>query len=182
MLGRARREIGIPTVFNILGPLTNPAHTHYQVLGVADSSLLRTMGEALLQLGCKRAFIIHGEDGIDECSLSAPTRICEVRKGEDLREYTITPEEVGFTRVTDRRVFQGATPTFNAKMLKDLLSGQSHSPAADMICLNAGVALVANEIVSSFSEGARLALATLREGKAKRKLEDVIDYTQMLAG
>ena len=114
--------------------------------------------------------------------LSAPTRICEVRRGEDLHEYTITPEEVGFTRVTDRRVFQGATPTFNAKMLKDLLSGHSHSPAADMICLNAGVALVANEIVSSFSEGVRLALATLREGKAKRKLEDVIDYTQMLAG
>ena len=101
-VGPARREIGIPTVFNILGPLTNPAHTHYQVLGVADGSLLRTMGEALLHLGCKRALIIHGEDGIDECSLSAPTRICEVRRGEELREYTITPEEVGFTRVTDR--------------------------------------------------------------------------------
>ncbi|HXZ04419.1 MAG TPA: anthranilate phosphoribosyltransferase [Ktedonobacteraceae bacterium] len=181
-VGPARREIGIPTVFNILGPLTNPAHTHYQVLGVADGSLLRTMGEALLHLGCKRALIIHGEDGIDECSLSAPTRICEVREGEDLREYTITPEEVGFTRVTDRRVFKGSTPDYNATMLKDLLSGQNHSPAADMVCLNAGAALLANELVSSFSEGARLARATLREGKAKRKLEDVIDYTQVLAG
>ncbi|HXL37292.1 MAG TPA: hypothetical protein VN954_08860, partial [Ktedonobacteraceae bacterium] len=156
------------------------AHTHYQVLGVADGSLLRTMGEALLQLGCKRALIIHGEDGIDECSLSAPTRICEVRKGEDLREYIITPEEVGFTRVTDRHAFQGATPAYNAKMLQDLLSGQNHSPAADMICLNVGAALLANELVSSFSEGAKLAHATLREGKARRKLEDVIAYTQML--
>src|SRR6266702_1903159 len=181
-VGPTRREIGIRTVFNILGPLTNPAHTRYQVLGVADGSLLRTMGEALLQLGCKRALIIHGEDGIDECSLSAPTRICEVRKGEDLREYTITPEEVGFTRVTDRHAFQGATPAYNAKMLQDLLSGQNHSPAADMICLNVGAALLANELVSSFSEGAKLAHATLREGKAKRKLEDVIAYTQMLAG
>ncbi len=181
-VGPTRREIGIPTVFNILGPLTNPAHTHYQVLGVADGSLLRTMGEALLQLGCKRALIIHGEDGIDECSLSAPTRICEVRKGEDLREYIITPEEVGFTRVTDRHAFQGATPAYNAKMLQDLLSGQNHSPAADMICLNVGAALLANELVSSFSEGAKLAHATLREGKAKRKLEDVITYTQMLVG
>jgi len=99
-----------------------------------------------------------------------------------LREYTITPEEVGFTRVTDRHAFQGDTPAYNAKMLKDILSGENHSPAADMICLNAGAALLANEIVSSFSEGARLALATLREGKAKRKLEDVIAYTQMLAG
>src|SRR5256886_10513107 len=181
-VGPARREIGIPTVFNILGPLTNPALTHYQVLGVADGSLLHKMGEALLHLGCKRALIIHGEDGIDECSLSAPTRICEVRKGEDLREYIITPEEVGFTRVTDRHAFQGATPAYNATMLKDLLSGQNHSPAADMICLNVGAALLANELVSSFSEGAKLAHATLREGKAKRKLEDVIAYTQMLAG
>ena len=181
-VGPARREIGIPTVFTILGPLTNPAHTHYQVLGVADGALLRTMGEALLHLGCKRALIIHGEDGIDECSLSAPTRICEVRQGEDLREYTITPEEVGFTRITDRHFFRGAAPEYNATLLKDLLSGQNHSPAADMICLNAGAALLANELVGSFSEGISLALATLREGKAKRKLQDVIDYTQMLVG
>src|SRR6184192_2363946 len=181
-VGPTRREIGIHTVFNILGPLTNPAHTHYQVLGVADGSLLRTMGEALLYLGCKHALIIHGEDGIDECSLSAPTRICEVRKGEDLREYTITPEEVGFTRVTDRHAFQGATPAYNATLLRDLLSGQNHSPAADMICLNVGAALLANELVSTFSEGAKLAYATLCEGKAKRKLEDVIAYTQMLVG
>jgi anthranilate phosphoribosyltransferase len=181
-VGPARREIGIPTVFNILGPLTNPAHTHYQVLGVADRSLLRKMGEALLHLGCKHALIIHGEDGIDECSLSAPTRICEVRKGEDLREYTITPEEVGLTSVTDRRAFQGATPTYNAKMLKDLLSGQDHSPAADMLCLNAGAALLANELVTSFSEGVKLARATLHDGKARRKLEDIIAYTQILAG
>src|SRR3989441_9779473 len=181
-VGPARREIGIPTVFNILGPLTNPAHTHYQVLGVADGSLLRTMGEALLQLGCKRALIIHGEDGIDECSMSASTRICEVRKGEDLREYTITPEEVGLTSVTDRRSFQGATPEYNANLLRDLLSGQNHGPAADMICLNAGAALLANEMVTSFSDGIKLARATLREGKAGRKLEDVVTYTQMLAG
>jgi anthranilate phosphoribosyltransferase len=181
-VGPARREIGIPTVFNILGPLTNPALTRYQVLGVADGSLLLKMGEALLHLGCKRALIIHGEDGIDECSLGAPTRICEVRKGEDLREYTITPEEVGFTRVTDRHAFQGETPAYNAKMLKDLLSGQNHGPAADMLCLNAGAALLANELVASFSEGTKLAQATLCEGKARRKLEDVIEYTQMLAG
>ena len=181
-VGPARREIGIPTVFNILGPLTNPALAHYQVLGVADGSLLRTMGEALQQLGCKRALIIHGEDGIDECSLSAPTRICEVQQGEVVREYTITPEEVGFTRVTDRQFFRGATPEYNAKMLKDLLSGHNHGPAAEMICLNAGAALLANEIVGSLSEGARLAIATLREGKAKRKLQDVIEYSQMLVG
>lgn len=173
-VGPVRREIGIRTVFNILGPLTNPAHTRYQVLGVADSSLLRKMGEVLLHLGCKHALIIHGEDGVDECSLSAPTRICEVRKGEELREYSITPEEVGLTRITDRQAFQGGDPVYNAAMLKELLSGQHNGPAVDMLCLNAGAALLANEQVTSLADGVKLARARLHEGKARHKLEDVI--------
>src|SRR5437660_5268660 len=85
-VGPTRREIGIRTVFNILGPLTNPAPTRFQVLGVADGSLMPKMGEVLLHLGCEHAIIIHGGDGIDLCSMSAPTRICEVRKGQELRE------------------------------------------------------------------------------------------------
>src|SRR5579859_3666457 len=126
-VGPTRREIGIRTVFNILGPLTNPAHTRYQVLGVADSSLLSKMGEVLLHLGCTRALIIHGEDGIDEFSLSAPTLICEVRSGQELREYTITPEEVGLTSVIDRQAFQGGDPAYNANMLRNLLDDYSES-------------------------------------------------------
>lgn len=180
-VGPTRREIGIRTVFNILGPLTNPAHTHYQVLGVADGSLLRKMGEVLLHLGCEHALIIHGEDGIDELSLSAPTRICEVRRGEELREYTITPEEVGLTSVSDRKAFQGGDPAYNAALLRDLLSCQVNGPAADMLCLNAGAALLANDQVSSLTEGIKLARATLCEGKAKRKLEDVIACSQAQA-
>jgi anthranilate phosphoribosyltransferase len=176
-VGPTRREIGIRTVFNILGPLTNPAHTRYQVLGVADGSLLRKMGEVLLYLGCQHALVIHGEDGIDECSLSAPTRICEVRKGQDLREYTITPEDVGLTSIPDRQAFQGGDPAYNAMMLRDLLSGQSERPATDMLCLNAGAALLANERASSLADGVKMARATLREGKAKRKLDDVISCT-----
>jgi anthranilate phosphoribosyltransferase len=177
-VGPTRREIGIRTVFNILGPLTNPAHTRYQVLGVADGSLLSKMGEVLLHLGCTHALIIHGEDGIDEFSLSAPTRVCEVRRGEELREYTITPEEVGLTRVTDRRLFQGSDPVYNANFLKELLDGQADNPAADMLCLNAGAALLVNERVTSLADGVKLARATLREGKARRKLEDVVACTR----
>jgi anthranilate phosphoribosyltransferase len=173
-VGPTRREIGIRTVFNILGPLTNPARAHYQSLGVADGSLLRKMGEVLLHLGCKHALIIHGEDGIDECSLSAPTRICEVRSGEALREYTITPEDVGLTRINDRAAIQGGDPTYNAALLKDLLSGQTNGAASDMLCLNTGAALLANEQVSSLGEGVKLARATLKEGKARRKLEEAI--------
>ncbi|HZU68850.1 MAG TPA: anthranilate phosphoribosyltransferase [Ktedonobacteraceae bacterium] len=180
-VGPTRREIGIRTVFNILGPLTNPAHTRYQVLGVADGSLLRKMGEVLLRMGSEHALIIHGEDGIDECSMSAPTRICEVRKGQELREYTLTPEDVGLTRVTDRQPFQGGDPAYNAEMLRNLLSGESNGPAADMLCLNAGAALLANEKVASLPDGVKLARETLRTGKAKHKLVDVIDSSRSLA-
>src|SRR5262249_51353435 len=136
-VGPTRREIGVRTVFNILGPLTNPARAPYQVLGVPDPSLLRRMGEVLLYMGCKHALIVHGEDGLDECSLMAPTRICEVRQGADLREYTITPEGVGLTRASDRQALQGGDPAHNARMLQQLLSGDADGPAADMLCLNA---------------------------------------------
>ncbi|MFL5628869.1 MAG: anthranilate phosphoribosyltransferase [Ktedonobacteraceae bacterium] len=179
-VGPTRREIGIRTVFNILGPLTNPAHTRFQVLGVADGSLLRKMGEVLLHLGCQHALIVHGEDGIDECSLRAPTRICEVRSGEELREYTITPEEAGLTRVADPLPFQGGDPAYNAGMLRELLSTYTPGPATDMLLLNAGAALLANEQVASFSDGVKLARATLCEGKAKQKLDDVIACSRSL--
>lgn len=179
-VGPTRREIGIRTVFNILGPLTNPARTRYQLLGVADGSLLRKMGEALQRLGCQHALIIHGEDGIDECSLSAPTRICEVRRGQELHEYTITPEEVGLTRSSDRQVFQGGDPAFNAELLRDLLSKYREHPASDMLCLNAGAALLANEQVATLCEGVKLARATLRDGKARQKLVDVIACSRQL--
>ena len=177
-VGPTRREIGIRTVFNILGPLTNPAHTPYQVLGVADGSLLRKMGEVLLHLGCQHALIIHGEDGIDECSLSAPTRVCEVRHGEELREYTITPEQVGLSSASDRQAFQGGDPAYNANLLRDLLDGKANGPAADMLCLNAGAALLASEQAESLADGVRLARATLSEGKARQRLSDVIACSQ----
>jgi anthranilate phosphoribosyltransferase len=181
-VGQARREIGIRTVFNILGPLTNPAHVRYQVLGVADGSLLPRMGEVLLHLGCQHALIIHGEDGIDECSLSAPTRICEVRHDKGMREYTITPEEVGLTRVAGRQPFQGGDPAQNASMLQELLSGHCDGPATDMICLNAGAALLANEQVASLIDGVKLARAALREGKARHKLADAVAWSSALVG
>jgi anthranilate phosphoribosyltransferase len=180
-VGPTRREIGIRTVFNILGPLTNPAHTRYQLLGVADGSLLRKMGEVLRLLGCRHALIIHGEDGIDECSLSAPTRVCEVRGQEELCEYVFTPEDAGLTRYTDRQAFLGGDPGENALTLRRLLAGEIAGPLADMLYLNTAAALLANECVDSLAEGVKLARSTLRTGQARRKLEEVIACSQALA-
>ncbi len=177
-IGPTRREIGIRTVFNILGPLTNPALTPYQMLGVAEESHLRKMGEVLLQLGCRHALIVHGADGLDECSLSAPTHICEVRSGQELREYTITPEEVGLTSIADRQQILGSDPAHNATLLRALLSDASDTPAAQMVYLNAGAALLASEQVATLTEGVKLARATLSEGKAQRKLVEVIECSQ----
>ena len=179
-VGPTRREIGIRTVFNILGPLTNPARTPYQILGVPDTILLRKMGEVLLYMGCRHAILVHGEDGLDECSISAPTHICEVRAGEPLREYTITPEQVGLPRANSRQSVQGGDPAYNAAMLRELLSEYTDTPATHMLCLNAGTALLACDLVSSLAEGVKLAQATLREGKAKRKLTEVIECSQAL--
>jgi anthranilate phosphoribosyltransferase len=179
-VGPTRREIGIRTVFNILGPLTNPARTPYQVLGVPDASLLSKMGEALLHMGCRHALLVHGEDGLDECSISAPTYVCEVRAGEALREYTITPEEVGLPRANNRQGIQGGDPIHNATMLRELLSTYIDTSATHMLCFNTGVALLACDLVSSLPEGVKLAQTTLKEGKARRKLAEVIECSQAL--
>ena len=177
-VGPTRREIGIRTVFNILGPLTNPAHTPFQVLGVPDPSLLRKMGEALLHLGSRHAIIVHGEDGLDECSITAPTHICEVRAGEPLREYVVTPEQVGLVTSSDKQSVQGGDPEQNAEIMHDVLSDYHETPASHMLVFNAGAALLACDLVSSLPEGVKLAQATLREGKARRKLVEIIEYSQ----
>jgi anthranilate phosphoribosyltransferase len=177
-VGPIRREIGIRTVFNILGPLTNPAHTPHQLLGVPEIGLMRKMAEALLNLGCHHAIIVRSEDGLDECSISAPTHFCEVRAGEPLREYTITPEQVGLTSATSLQAVQGADATYNAAMLRELLSEYTDTPPTRMLCLNAGAALLACDGVPTLEDGVKLAQATLREGRGKRKLAEIIEFSQ----
>ncbi len=178
-VGPTRREIGIRTVFNILGPLTNPAGAAYQVLGVPDASLVRKMGEALLRLGCKRALVVYGEDGMDEISLGAPTIICEVLGGQgDLREYRITPEDMGVSRQS-RAAVRGGDAAFNANLLRETLSGTRSDAYADMVSLNAGAALLASERVSTLAEGVKLARETIRSGRAVQTLESVASLSQV---
>lgn len=177
-VGPTRREIGIRTVFNILGPLTNPAGAAYQVLGVPDASLVRKMGEALLRMGCKRALVVFGEDGMDEISLGAPTIICEVLGGQgDLREYRITPEDMGMSRQS-REAVRGGDAAFNASLLRETLAGTRSDAYADMVSLNAGAALLASERVGTLAEGVKLAHETLRSGRATQTLEAVAFLSQ----
>ncbi len=178
-VGPTRREIGIRTVFNILGPLTNPAGAAYQVLGVPEAALVRKMAEALLHLGCKRALVVYGEDGMDEMSLGAPTLVCEVLGSRgDLREYRVTPEDVGMTR-QDRETVRGGDAAFNAGLLRDTLAGRLNDARADMVSLNAGAALLASERVSTLADGVKLAQETLRAGRATETLEAVAALSQV---
>jgi anthranilate phosphoribosyltransferase len=180
-VGPTRREIGIRTVFNILGPLTNPAGARYQVLGVADAKLLRLMGEALLRLGCARALIVHGEDGLDELSLSAPTRVVEVDGARgDLREYTIQPSDVGLTPRA-RDTVLGGDAQQNAARMRTLLAGQESGPLADMVALNAGAALYVTGSSESLGEGVRQAAGALRSGRAAGTLDALAAKTRALA-
>ncbi len=180
-VGPTRREIGIRTVFNILGPLTNPAGARYQVLGVADPSLLRLMGEALLRLGCDHALVVHGEDGMDELSLSAPTRVCEVRGGPgDLLEYSVAPEAVGLER-RPREAVLGGDAQRNATLLRDVLGGRIDGPPAEMVALNAGAALYVAGRADSIADGVRLARDGLRNGQALPTLEALVSTSRALA-
>ena len=181
-VGPTRREIGIRTVFNILGPLTNPAGVRYQVLGVADASLVRLMGDVLLRLGCARALVVHGEDGVDELSLSAPTRVCDVRgDAGTLREYTVTPEDVGMQR-RSRDEVRGGDAMHNASILRGLLSGEMTGAPADMVAFNAGAALVVTGRAASLADGVRQAQDVLRGGRAARTVDALVATTRELTG
>jgi anthranilate phosphoribosyltransferase len=179
-VGPTRREIGIRTVFNILGPLTNPAGVRRQVLGVADPTLLRLMGEVLQRLGCERALVVHGEDAMDEISLSAPTRVCEVQGAGALLEYTIAPEELGLS-VRPREEVRGGDATQNAALLRRVLAGEETGAPADVVALNAGAALFVTEHARSLADGVRHAHEMLHSGRAIRTLDALVATSRALA-
>jgi anthranilate phosphoribosyltransferase len=176
-----RREIGFRTVFNILGPLTNPARVKKQVLGVADVALVRPMAEVLLRLGVRRALVVHGEDGIDEFSLSTFTRVAEVDgDAETIREYRVHPTDVGLTSAP-REAIAGGDAKRNAHLLRGILAGEVTGAPADVVCLNAGAALYAAGRAPTIAEGVTLARAQLRPERALRTLGAFIALSQDLA-
>ena len=167
-VGQVRRELGIRTVFNILGPLTNPAHPTRMVLGVYDEYLLEPLAQVLLSLGVKRGMVVYGKDCLDEISLSAPTAVCEFKDGW-FRRYEVTPEEYGLVRCTKKDI-EGGTPEENAAVTRAILSGGTGAKT-DIVLLNAGAAIYVGGKAESIADGIRAARDVVASGAAMKKLE-----------
>jgi len=171
----ARRDLRLRTVFNLLGPLTNPAHASAQGVGVYSHSLVEKLAEALSMLGLKRAFVVHGADGLDEITITGPTRVAEVRDGQ-VHTYEVTPEEFGFERAPIEAI-SGGDATENASYIRGILTGQ-HSARRDVVLLNAAAALVAAEKAHHLRDALPLATQAVDSGTAAAKLEQLVRFTK----
>ncbi|HLZ35826.1 MAG TPA: anthranilate phosphoribosyltransferase [Nitrospira sp.] len=169
-----RGELGIRTMLNLLGPLTNPAGATIQVLGVYEQRLTDLLGKVLMRLGSQHCFVVHGMDGLDEITLTDRTIVSEA-KGGVLSNYVVTPEEFGLTRVRPKDL-AGGSPDDNAKITKEILHGRK-GPKRDVVCLNAAPALVAGRKAKTLQEGFRLAGRTIDSGAAAEKLARLVAYT-----
>jgi anthranilate phosphoribosyltransferase len=170
-----RREIGLRTIFNVLGPLTNPASAPNQVLGVYDRALVRPLAEVMKNLGSEHVLVVHSLDGLDEISLCAPTAIAELKDGE-IHEYTITPEDVGIAaRPIDELYVDSAAQSL--ALVKQALT-DNHSAAADMVALNAGAAIYAANLCATLKQGVDMARDVLGTGIAWEKLQEFAVFTQ----
>ena len=174
-VGAIRKELGIRTVFNILGPLTNPAAPKRQVLGVYDQSLVEPLARVLTSLGVRRGMVVYGQDKLDELSLSAPTSVCEF-EGGNYRSYVLTPEELGLKRCT-KEDLRGGAPEENAAITRAILRGE-RGPKRDAVLLNGGAALYIGGKADSLKSGVELAAQLIDSGAADQKLDEFIKASQ----
>ena len=167
-----RKELGIRTVFNILGPLSNPAGANMELMGVYEEALVEPLAQVMMKLGVKRGMVVYGQDKLDEISMSAPTSVCEIKDGW-FQSYTISPEDFGYPRC-DKEELKGGTPQENAKITRDILEGREKGPKRQAVCLNAGAALYITGKADSMKEGVRLAEELIDSQAALKKLEAFI--------
>ncbi|WP_432630587.1 anthranilate phosphoribosyltransferase [Brotaphodocola sp.] len=167
-----RKELGIRTIFNILGPLANPAGANMELMGVYDETLVEPLAQVLANLGVKRALVVYGTDHLDEISMSAPTKVCEVRDGA-FTSYEITPEQFGFSRC-QKEDLAGGTPEENAKITMAILNGE-RGPKRDAVLMNAGSAIYLAGKAESIAEGIKIAGEIIDSGKAKKQLEAFVN-------
>ena len=179
-----RRELAVRTIFNLLGPLTNPAGARRQLIGVSDAGFLERMAGALASLGVERALVVAGEDGLDEVSASSPTKVVEVNGGEITR-YVLEPRDVGINADARDTGMQGGTPEQNAAVTRAILEGErvgGKAPAGEALAvINAGAAIYAAASVDSIAEGVELARATLADGRAAAALERYVQASRRYA-
>jgi anthranilate phosphoribosyltransferase len=171
----ARQQIGRRTVFNLLGPLTNPAGAEAQVLGVFSPEVIDTVSATLAELGTTRAFVLHGAGGLDEISVSGETQLAEVRNGK-VRRFTVTPEEFGVPRAP-LEALSGGSPAENAQITRALFEGET-GPRLDIVIVNAAAALVAAGVAEDFRGAAGLARRSVASGQAREKLDRLIQFSQ----
>lgn len=171
-VGGVRKEMGIRTLFNILGPLANPAGATMQLLGVYSEDLVEPLAHVLKNLGVKRAMVVYGTDSIDEISLSAPTKVCEF-KGEEFKSYEITPEQVGLKRCEKEELI-GGMPEENAKIAREILDGKE-GPKMDAVLLNAGAAIYLASDNLTMQDAIEKARDIITSGAAKKQLERFIE-------
>ena len=169
-----RKELGIRTVFNLLGPLSNPAGATMELMGVYDESLVEPLSRVMTNLGVKRGMVVYGQDKLDEISMSAPTTVCEINNGH-YRSYVIQPEDFGLKRCTKDELV-GGTATENAEITKGILSGRIQGAKRDAVCMNAGAALYIGGKADSIGEGIKLAQQLIDSGAAMKKLEEFVEF------
>lgn len=170
-----RKELGIRTVFNILGPLSNPAGANMELMGVYDQSLVEPLAQVMANLGVNRGMVVYGQDSLDEISMCAPTSVCEIRDGK-FTSYEITPEQFGYERC-EKGALTGGTPAENAEITKAILKGEEKGPKRQAVCLNAGAALYIAGKAASIEEGVKLAESLIDSGVALKKLEEFVEET-----
>ena len=170
-----RKELGIRTVFNILGPLSNPAGANMELMGVYDQSLVEPLAQVMANLGVDRGMVVYGQDSLDEISMCAPTSVCEIRDGK-FTFYEITPEQFGYERC-EKGALTGGTPAENAEITKAILKGEEKGPKRQAVCLNAGAALYIAGKAASIEEGVKLAESLIDSGAVLKKLEEFVEET-----
>ena len=170
-----RRDIGIRTIFNLLGPLTNPAMANHQLIGVYDMKLVPVIAHVLKNLGSARAMVVHGIEGLDEISLCGPTKVAELRAGE-VKEYMVEPEQLGLTRCA-LQALHGGSANHSAAIIQGIFRGEK-GPARDVVLLNSGAALYVSGKADTFEEGIKIAAESIDSGRARQKLDQLVQLTQ----
>ena len=171
-----RKELGIRMVFNILGPLSNPAGANMELMGVYEEELVEPLAQVMAKLGVVRGMVVYGQDKLDEISMSAPTSVCEIRDGW-FQSYEIAPEQFGYTRCTKEEL-TGGTPEENAEITRKILSGEDRGAKRCAVCLNAGAAIYIAGKAATMEEGVRMAERLIDEGAAAGKLEQFIEESR----